>query len=304
MYKVLITGITGFLGSQVAEKLVNENIYVIGLKRPLSNLWRCSDFLHKIDWVDINDGYQDIIIKKKPDVIIHSAWIGVEAKDRDDWEMQAKNIQFLMELLGLAREVKLKQFLFFGSQAEYGNINGTVKEDKLPTSTNAYGSIKLACYEIFKTFSETHNIEWIWLRLFSLFGEKEDKNWLIPSMIQKMKSETEMNFTKGEQKYAYLYVKDFSQIIFKIISQRVPSGIYNISSDEVRSLKSIIEEVRDIVNPQFILNFGALPYRENQSMHIEGDMSKLLGAIGEINFTKFSVALRQTLEFYNNKTEL
>jgi hypothetical protein len=48
----------------------------------------------------------------------------------------------------------------------------------------------LACLEILKTFSKNNNINWIWLRLFSVFGEKENNTWLFPSLIEKIKNES------------------------------------------------------------------------------------------------------------------
>ncbi|WP_448105293.1 NAD-dependent epimerase/dehydratase family protein [Pedobacter panaciterrae] len=303
MHKILITGITGFLGSHIAEKLIQEGIGVIGLKRTISDTWRCNQILDKIEWVDIETGYQDLILKKQPDTIIHSAWIGVEAKDRDNWTLQAQNIQFLVQLLEIAKQTKVKKIIFLGSQSEYGITDGKVFENKKSVAATAYGSIKLACLEILKTFSETNHIDWVWLRVFSLFGERENVSWLIPSLIKRMTSETEMDFTKGEQMYAYLYVRDFAEIILRIVNTPVISDIYNVSANEARSLKSVITEIRDLVNPKFKLNMGVLPYRKNQSMHIEGDISKLQSQIGEINFTNFNVALRRTLKSYLSQSE-
>lgn len=297
---ILITGITGFLGSHIAEKLVN-NFNVIGLKRKNSNVWRCEEFKDKVIWIDI-DGDKDYIKELTNyfiDTIIHGAWIGVESNERDDWSIQAKNIQFLTELLQVAKETAVNKFVFLGSQAEYGNINGIVSEGQVCAALNAYGSVKLACLEILKTFSNNNNINWVWLRLFSLFGEKENETWLFPSLIEKIKTESEMNFTLGEQKYAYLYVKDFALIIDKIVASEVQSGIYNVSSEIVRSIRSILEEIRDRINPKFQLNFGALKYRDNQSMHLQGSINKLNDQIGKVEFTDFSIAIENTIRYYH-----
>jgi UDP-glucose 4-epimerase len=297
---ILITGITGFLGSHIAENLIN-NYNVIGLKRENSNVWRCEEFKDKVVWIDI-DGEKDYakeIIKYKIDTIIHGAWIGVESKERDDWSIQGKNLQFLLELLQIAKKIVIKKFIFLGSQAEYGNINGIVTEEQVCEPSNAYGSVKLACLEILKTFSKNNNINWIWLRLFSLFGEKEGRTWLFPTLIEKIKTENEMDFTLGEQKYAYLYVKDFALIINKIVTIKIESGIYNVSSNIVRSIRSIVEEIRGRINPKFYLNFGALNYRDNQSMHMQGAINKLENQIGKIEFSDFSIAIESTIKFYN-----
>lgn len=297
---ILITGITGFLGSHIAENLIN-NYNVIGLKRKNSNISRCEEYKDKVIWIDI-DGDNDYIKELTNyfiDTIIHGAWIGVESIERDDWSIQAKNIQFLIELLQVAKKTGVKKFVFLGSQAEYGYINGIVTEDDLCEALNAYGSVKLACLEILKTFSNNNNINWLWLRLFSLFGEKENESWLLPSLIEKIKTENEMDFTLGEQRYAYLYVKDFALIIDKIVALEIQSGIYNVSSNIVRSIRSLVEEVRDRINPEFQLNFGALKYRDNQSMHMQGSINKLNGQIGKLEFTDFSIAIENTIKYYN-----
>ena len=63
----------------------------------------------------------------------------------------------------------------------------------------------------------------------------------------------------------------------------------------------MIEDIKNYINPAFILNFGALPYRQNQSMQIEGEMYKLRNQIGEIQFTDYSIALRNTVNYYTKK---
>ena len=297
---ILITGITGFLGSHIAESLVDK-YNVIGLKRKKSNIWRCENFKDKVIWIDIDTDtdYTNELSKYSLDTIIHGAWIGVESQEREDWSVQSKNIYFLLELLQVAKKTATEKFIFLGSQAEYGNITGVVTEVNECEAIDAYGSIKLACLEIVKTFSKNHNINWIWLRLFSLFGEKEKEIWLFPSLIEKMKSDNQMDFTLGEQMYAYLYIKDFVSIIDKIVALKIQSGIYNVSSDIVRPIRSFLEEIRDRINPEFQLNFGILPYRDNQSMHIQGSMNKLNNQIGKIDFTDFSIAIENTIKYYN-----
>lgn len=297
---ILITGITGFLGSHIAENLIN-NYNVIGLKRKNANIWRCKEFKDKVIWIDIDieKNYIKELTNYFIDTIIHGAWIGIESNEREDWSLQSRNLQFLFELLEVAKETDVNKFIFLGSQAEYGNINGIITEVQVCEPLNAYGSVKLACLEILKTFSKNNNINWIWLRLFSLFGEKENETWLFPSVIKKIKTESEMDFTLGEQKYAYLYVKDFALIINKIVKYDVESGIYNVSSDIVRSIRSIVEEIRDRLKPNFQLNFGVINYRNYQSMHVQGLIDKLNNQIGKTEFTDFSVAIENTINFYN-----
>jgi nucleoside-diphosphate-sugar epimerase len=300
MPKVLITGISGFLGSHIAHALLNKGFTIIGLKRSTSDIWRCKDIEYNIEWVDIdlNEHWKTTIVELKPTMIIHSAWIGVSANERDNWGLQIKNINFLFDILDIGRRCKTHKILFLGSQAEYGIVDGKILESSPVKSVSAYGAVKLACLEIYQSFCEQHNINWIWLRVFSVFGELEDKTWLIPSVIHKMQVDHEMDFTKGEQKYAYMYVKDLAAIITKILQCNIRSDIYNVSSNEVHQLRYLLEFIKNEVNSGFKLHFGRLPYRLNQSMHIEGDMSKLISQIGKIEFTNFKVALHNTIKHY------
>ncbi|MCX2481798.1 NAD-dependent epimerase/dehydratase family protein [Pedobacter sp. MC2016-15] len=300
MRKVLITGITGFIGSHLAEELISAGLEIVGLKRKESNTWRNRAYQDKIHWVDIDDEgtYKEYLLSLNLDIIIHSAWIGVEASDRDDWQQQAKNIGFLVDLLEVAKLSSVNKIIFLGSQAEYGTINGKVDESYIPDPSTAYASVKLACLQILKTYCKINGISWVWLRIFSVFGERENNNWLIPSTVKQMTTGFEMKLTGGEQKYAYMYVKDVASIITKIAMCEVQSDIYNISSSELRSIKSILESIKEYVKPDFKLDFGALPYRENQPMHIEGDCQKIRSQIGELQFTNFNVALKRTLDYY------
>lgn len=303
MHKVLITGITGFLGSHIAENFITNSISVIGLKRKDSDIWRCEEFKEKIQWIDINDdgSFEDKLVNYSFDTIIHSAWIGVESNTRDNLLEQSKNVAFFVSLLNVAKKVGVKKVIFLGSQAEYGILNEKVKEDFSTNALNAYAGTKLACLEIMKSFCSINNINWIWLRLFSLYGEKENSNWLIPSLVKSMLKDKEMDFTLGEQKYAYMYVKDYAEIMRKLVIMNIESGIYNVSSNECRTIRSLIEDIKSIINPEFILNFGALKYRKDQSMHIEGDIKKISSQIGEIEFSNYKMALQNTLNYYLEK---
>ena len=305
MNKILISGITGFAGSHLAENLISKNFIIIGLKRSNSNIWRCEEFKDKIIWVDIDDEkkYQHIIKEIGIDVFIHCAWIGVESNERNSWELQVENLKFLSDLLLTSKNAHVKKILVFGSQSEYGQFDGKISESLIPSPLTAYAATKLACLELTKNFANINQIKWVWLRVFSLFGEKEGINWLIPNTLNSIRSNLKLELTPGEQKYAYLYIKDLAEIIQKLIEKNVDSGIYNISSNNPLSIKSIVTQIKNIVNPLFILRFGTADYRKNQSMHIEGDIKKLEAQIGKINFTDFDSALQNTIDYYLNKNK-
>ncbi|GEO11616.1 NAD-dependent epimerase/dehydratase family protein [Segetibacter aerophilus] len=305
MSKVLISGVSGFLGSYIAERLLRDGNEVIGLKRSTSNLFRCENFVEQVVWINVDEtNWKQQVLKLGPDIIIHSAWSGVSADKRVAWKEQLSNLEMVLDLLELGAELKISKFMGLGSQAEYGTFSGKVDESYSANPNTAYGAVKLMASTLAKSFCEASNINWYWLRLFPMFGEKEDQNWLIPSVIKSILDKKSMDLTPGMQKYAYLYVKDFAEYVAILIGKNLSStaaGVYNISSDRAITLKELIEKIRDRIDASVTLNFGALPYRSYQSMHLEGDMSKFNSTIERIKLTDFDKALYQTIDYYINK---
>jgi len=303
MAKIFITGITGFLGAGVASVLIDHGHQVIANYRESSSLDLCREFEDQVIWIlqDHENGWIDKIVAFSPSVIIHSAWLGVGHSDRDNWQVQSLNINFLSTVLEIARRSGAKKFIGMGSQAEYGVYNGCINEEQPVNPTEAYGRIKVICAELVKQFSNQYQMEWYWLRLFSFFGKGEADNWLIPSLIKTMISGESMALTAGEQKYSYLYVSDLGIAINKITTNKGKTGIYNISGKKILALRELVESIRDQVNPSFTLNFGGLPYRVNQSMHMQGDSNKFVSAFGEFDVTDFEVALSETVEHLTMK---
>ena len=302
--RILITGISGFLGSQIAKQLISQGHELIATKRPSSFLWRCDEFLNEIICININDAnWQNKILELHPEIIIHTAWSGVSANDRDNWDVQFSNIDLTLKILQIAKECKIKKFIGFGSQAEYGFFSGIIDENYTLNPNSAYGSSKIAISQIINNYCSINKINWLWFRLFSFFGELEDNTWFIPTLIDKISSLQKMDMTPGEQKYAYMYVGDLARIIAKTVEVDISSGIYNISSSNAISLLELSNKVLDLIKPaESQINFGAVPYRPNQSMHIQGSNSKLEKELGEkIDELDFNDSLSRVVNFKLNK---
>lgn len=297
--KILLTGATGFLGSHLAEALIEKGHELILTRRVNSSLWRCNSFENKVIWVNTDsDPWIADVCTFCPEIIINSAWNGVSAANREDWNTQVENIIFQQQLLDIAKQVNSKKIIGIGSQAEYGEFNGCIDENFPTNPTTAYGAIKLASSIILRAFCEQNNIEWHWFRLFSCFGERESENWLIPATIKNMLSKDCMDLTMGEQQYSYLYIKDVANVLVSSVESHAENGIYNIASDKQKSLKYILNLIKDNLNPTFNLNFGALPYRKGQSMINASYNEKANNAFGKINSTHFNEKLIQTIEYY------
>jgi len=300
---ILLTGATGFIGSHLAEDLAFGNYRVIALVRNNSDLWRCKEFNNdNIVYVNVDkENFKETLSKFTPSVLIHAAWQGVAVKKRNEWNVQVENVTILTNLLILAQELGIKKMIGLGSQAEYGIFSGRINEDAPCNPVSAYGAAKMASLNIFKAFCESNSIDWIWLRLFSFYGTRENPESLIPSVIRNISHDKPMDLTPCEQRYDYLYIKDFTKAISKILEHGNKSGVFNLSSNSSVRLKEIIVKIRNAVNPNAVLKFGALPYRPNQIMHMEGDSTKFNSCFNFHVESGFEKNLNEVVRYYSNK---
>lgn len=297
---ILLSGASGFLGSHLAKDLSTNNYKIIALVRKDSDLSRFNEFKNdNLVFVNIDSkNFELELAQYQPGHLIHTAWHGVSAKERDDWQIQVENVSITTQLLILASKLRISNFISFGSQAEYGNFSGRITEDAICNPVSAYGAAKLATLSIVRSFCELHSINWFWLRLFSIYGTHEGKDWLIPSVISNLRMNKPMDLTGCEQRYDYLFTRDLSRAIINILNTESESGVFNLSSNSSIKLRDLIEKIRENVNPQATLNFGALPYRPNQVMHMEGNSSKFNKQFAFKIESDLDSGIREIMRFY------
>ena len=299
--KVFITGSSGFIGSYLLRELVHEGHDVLALKRHSSDLWRVDDIKNQVKWLNQDEKIDESITAFSPEIVFHLAWDGVSSADRVIWSKQVNNISFQQRLLDVSKLCGVRKFVGIGSQSEYGAFEGIVDESFKENPMTAYAAVKLACKDILKSFCEINNIEWYWFRLFPLFGPYESEKWLIPSLIKAMMTSDSMDLTPGEQKLPYLYVGECAKAILSPLHSKDQSGVYNISASNPQPLKDLVQTIRDKVNPNFKLNFGAIDYRYGQSMFMGGSTEKLAQKLYVIDTSTFCERLDETIEYYMNR---
>lgn len=296
--KVFVTGSTGFIGSYLVRQLINDGHELLCLKRPTSDISRLADL--QIQWVNVSEDWHEAFRQFQPEAIFNLAWDGVSASDRVIWQKQVQNISFQQNLLDISAECGVRKFIGTGSQSEYGDFEGVIDETYPVNPKTAYAATKLACLDLVKCFCEIHQIEWYWFRLFPLFGPGESDRWLIPSLIKAMCTSKEMDLTPGEQRLPYLYVGECAKALVSPLKTDDKSGIYNVCADNPQPLKSLVTKIKDQVNPDFQLNFGALDYRFGQSMLMGSSTDKLKANLYTLDTASFETHLQETIQYYRN----
>lgn len=298
---ILITGGTGFIGSNICDFLANKEHKVYCICRNKSTFDKCATFKDRVVWINIEkENWGDELKNKRFDILIHAAWTGVSVKERNNWDIQLTNFSFSKLIFQFSLEHNIKKIICLGSQAEYGVFTQKVTEEHVPYPDDAYGSVKLLIMHYLRDLSKTHNLEWYWLRVFSIIGKNENSTWLIPQVIDKLSQNQSIELTGGEQCYDYLYIDDFISRINRVISCIDDnSGVYNICSGrpiEIKQLLILIAKKMECALS--LLKFGTIPYRENQNMFMVGSPCKFEKTFGVLPTDSFENSISEIIKFY------
>jgi UDP-glucose 4-epimerase len=274
---VAITGATGFIGAAVTSELLSSGASVTVLSRQESNRARLSEL----------SGYTGLTYSRlsdkqlgndlsalKPDVFLHCGWRGVAGSERNEGFQFTDNIPSTIHSVELAVATGCRQWIGLGSQAEYGNLNQRLHEDAPVRPTTLYGKAKLAAGVTALGLCEAHKITGTWLRIFSTYGPGDSPNWFLPYVTQELIAGRAPQLTKCEQLWDYLYVTDFARAVIAVAHEQA-DGIFNVGSGTAQPLKYYVELIRTELGASLEPVYGAVPYRPDQVMHLEADISRL-----------------------------
>jgi UDP-glucose 4-epimerase len=101
--------------------------------------------------------------------------------------------------------------------------------------------------------------------------------------------------TPSEQICDYLYAGDAAEAILNVVKNQL-DGIYNIGSGNGVSVKEIVTEIKNKINTNLKIKFGAKPYSSNQIMHMEANIQKIKVFTGWVPTTSFSNGISRTVD--------
>lgn len=267
---ILLTGATGFLGSYLLETLINENYKVVILKRSFSDTWRINHLLDKAKSYDIDKVPLEMPFKENEiDTVIHTITCYGRNKERTS-DIVETNLMTSLKLLETAA-------LF--------NVGSFYNTDTLlQRYLNPYTLSKKQFVEWQKFFSD--DIRMVNLRIEHMYGPKDDMskfvNWLIGELLA---GRREIRLTPGEQKRDFIYIDDVVDAYMVLLQNEDKLSNYNefdIGTGQQIQIKEFVLKVKrtveDIIGRevQTHLNFGAVAYREGETMEIEEDISGIL----------------------------
>lgn len=277
MKNIIITGATSFIGINILKELNNNEYNIYAIIRPNSiNKDKLNEFSNlKIIELDQREIENLKLYLKKVDICIHLAWEGTRVPERYDEKIQEQNYINSVKTFEAVTALGCDVFLGTGSQAEYGFVNDIITEETETNPNTEYGKFKLkTCLELEKKALE-NNVRFIWGRIFSVYGEGDYENTLIMSTLRNMKENKDINMTEGKQYWNYIYIKDLSKIIINLIFNKEAKGIFNLASNDTRPLKEYILDMKKALKSNSVINFGAIPYRQEGIVNIKPSILKL-----------------------------
>jgi len=299
MKRVLITGAAGFVGAAVTRELVRQGREVAVLLRPATDTRRIAAELSSLTVIHGNLHEVDAIAGSlhdfRPEAVLHLAWEGVKGSERNA-PLQADNVPSSIALYRLAEAVGCDTFVGMGSQAEYGPALGRIDETAPARPTTVYGAAKLSTALLLERMASASGRQFAWLRLFSSYGPDDDPSWMLQYLARSLLARQRPALTAAQQLWDYIHVDDVAGAVIATMNSRA-HGIFNLGSGQSHKLEHIITALRDQIDPALTLGFGEVPYRPDQVMHLEADISRLIAATGWKPCVPLNAGLRSVVDW-------
>jgi len=307
MYKYLVTGGAGFIGSHIAGELVHRGHSV----RIVDNFStgkkdNIAPFLEKIDLIegDIKDFEVCHQAAKDMDFVLHQAALtSVPRSIEDPLLTNEVNITGTLNLLLAARDAGVQRFVLASSAAVYGDNPGLPKkEDMEGFPLSPYAASKRMGELYCQVFNRAFGLSTVSLRYFNIFGPRQDPSSqyasVIPNFIGKMlKEEKPVVFGDGEQSRDFLYVSNVVEANILASQAREVSGeVFNIGSGERTSVNSLVVKLNEILDKEIKPTYEEP--RPGDIKHSYADISKARKMLKYEPSVSFSEGLGETVRWY------
>ena len=317
--KIVVSGATGVIGTALIHYALERNIEVLAICHKGSKKIHYLPHSTSLRILELNLQEHNNFKKNRNaleslpvyDCFFHLAWHGTTGIDRNDIDMQLKNIQYTLDAVELASALGCKCFVGAGSQAEYGRFEGMLSSKTPAFPENGYGISKLCAGQLSRIRCEQLNIKHIWTRILSVYGPGDNASSLIMSAIDSFYNHTKTKFTAGMQKWDYIYSKDAARILLGLAKSGKNGNVYCLGSGKNCFLKEYIHQIYKTINGHDSsdkeLGIGSRPYSDKQVMFLQADTAEwpieLKLSFAEEPMSSFPKGIRYTIDWFCNNVE-
>jgi dTDP-6-deoxy-L-talose 4-dehydrogenase (NAD+) len=273
--KVIVTGVTGFIGKYVVPYLLKGGCEVIALSRSTenANVYNNEKFFVAKYEIGSNEKIDEELIKDA-DVLLHLAWSHVNDINSD--EHLNYNLPVHYNFIKQVVELGVENILVSGSCYEYGACEGAVSEQHPTNPLTAYGVAKDRLRLKLESLSSDVSFNLTWARLFYIYGEGQVSTSIYSQLMSALDNgESVFNMSQGDQQLDYLPVKEVAEIIVKLSLMQENIGCVNICKGEPITLRTLVEYWISKKGGDIKLLLGIYPYRDYEPKCFWGDRSYL-----------------------------
>ncbi|MGB7055165.1 MAG: NAD-dependent epimerase/dehydratase family protein [bacterium] len=241
MMKILVTGVAGFIGSHLAERLIKEGHKVVGVdcftdyypraikESNIKKLRSDSSFdFHDADILEIN--LETVL--QNIDVVYHEA---AQAGVRASWGANFKiytenNVRATQRLLEAAKTARLKKFIYASSSSVYGDAESyPTHEEMRPMPISPYGVTKLAAEHLCYLYNKNFGIPTVSLRYFTVYGPRQRPDMAFHKFIKAILHDEEiLVFGDGNQTRDFTYIDDIVDANISAMNMEATGEVFNI----------------------------------------------------------------------------
>ena len=301
---ILITGGLGFIGSHIADELMEDNHITIidNLSTGnIKNLKNPENDNLKIVKEDIrNSNLKELTTDI--DYIFHlAAMASVPLSVENPIECNDVNVNATVELLKAAADNGVGKIVFSSSSAVYGeNRNMPLKETEPLMPTSPYAASKASCELYLKSFHDSCGLNYTALRYFNVFGPKQDKNSqyaaVIPNFISALlEGKQAIIYGDGEQTRDFVYVGDVVRANIAACKSDF-NGVVNVASGEKLTINRLYEIVKDTLGSDLEPDYQ--PERLGDIKHSLADVSGMENIDLKIDSKDFEKQLSETVNWF------
>jgi nucleoside-diphosphate-sugar epimerase len=304
----VVTGVAGFIGSALAQKLIDLGHSVIGIDCLLENLYS-NDFklenlnnlmkstLFEFQNLDLRDSNLRINLKSTDTVFHLAAMAGLKTTWSDFKTYQDCNILATYNLLQLVKNQGCPKLVYASTSSIYGKM-ATGSENSNPKPCSPYGVTKLAA----ENLVESYDLDSTVLRFFSVYGPRQRPDMAYSKIISQIyQGETVEIFGNGKQARSNTYITDLVDALILAGLNRTPSKIYNVAGSETIELNHAVKKIAFLLNKKLSVKYSEA--RVGDQIITSGDYSLIAKELGWRPRINFDLGISmQVKEFLNSKT--
>lgn len=305
--KIFITGIAGFLGSHLADRMIELGHEVAGndnlLGGYLDNVNPKANFF-QIDCCD----YDDMLnIMQGSDIVIHTAATAHEGLSVFSPNFITRNIyQASVSVISAAIACNVKRFVYCSSMARYGAQQTPFCESQTPLPVDPYGIAKVAGEDTLKALCETHGMEWNIAVPHNIVGPRQRyddpfRNVMSIMINRNLQGKPAIIYGDGEQTRCFSYIDDCIFCLERLaLDSDIVSEVVNIGPDEgtitINKLVSMISEETGFTDPPTYF-----PERPREVKDAMCSSDKARDLLDYVTRTDLRTAIKYTTEYIRER---